>query len=136
MDLRKVKKIMDLLEQSDVAEIEIHEGRNSIRISRINNQTPTINYTPPVVEKKEEPLIEETFSLTSPMVGTFYLSASPTSLPFISIGQRVNKGDTFCIIEAMKIMNKIEADKSGVVQEILCEDGDNIDYAQDLVIIK
>lgn len=144
MDIRKVKKIMDLLEKSDVAEIEIHEGRNSIRISRIKNAPVVANFTLPNANNQlnesevaiEKPEVIEFFNFTSPIVGTFYLSTSPTSSPLISVGQHINKGDTLCVIEAMKIMNKIEAERSGIIHKILCEDGDSIEFGQELIIFK
>ncbi len=146
MDLRKVKKLMELLEQSGMAEIEIVEGEESVRISRYGD-TPAPVVAPVVaapvaveaveaIEMADKLTTVDGHPITSPMVGTFYNSASPTSDPFVSIGQHVNQGDTICIVEAMKIMNQIEADQSGTVTEILCADGDAVEFGQTLVVIK
>ncbi|WP_190600397.1 acetyl-CoA carboxylase biotin carboxyl carrier protein [Candidatus Vesicomyidisocius sp. SY067_SCS001] len=148
MDIRKVKKLMELLEQSSMSEIEIVEGEESLRISRYRNSTiaPPVAITTPVVTPIEttgvtpsENNISTTIDghpITSPMVGTFYSAASPNSDAFVKIGQHVNQGDTICIVEAMKIMNQIEADQSGTVTEILCTDGDAVEFSQTLVIIQ
>jgi len=147
MDIRKVKKLMELLEQSGMAEIEIHEGEESVRISRYGDapMMPAPMAMPmaaaPVAIAESAASIDpvkviDGHPITSPMVGTFYDSASPTSDSFVSIGQHVNQGDTVCIVEAMKIMNQIEADQSGTVTEILCRDGDAVEFGQTLVIIK
>ena len=149
MDIRKVKKLMELLEQSGMAEIEIHEGEESVRISRYGDapmaSTPMVMPAPvaaaPVAAVESVAAVDpikaiDGHPLTSPMVGTFYGAASPTSDAFVSIGQHVNQGDTVCIVEAMKIMNQIEADQSGTVTEILCQDGDAVEFGQTLVVIK
>ncbi len=143
MDIRKVKKLMELLEQSNMAEIEIHEGKESVRILRYSHPAEMIPVAvapaAPVVAPAPIPAADLTIDghpITSPMVGTFYGSASPTSDAFVSVGQHVNQGDTVCIIEAMKIMNQIEADQSGTVLKILCEDGDGVEFGQTLVIIE
>jgi acetyl-CoA carboxylase biotin carboxyl carrier protein len=147
MDIRKVKKLMELLEQSGMAEIEIYEGEESIRISRYGNSpmaAPVAIAAPiaaaPVAAVDsavtDAPATIDGHPISSPMVGTFYGSASPTTDAFVSIGQHVNQGDTICIVEAMKIMNQIEADQSGTVTEILCKDGDAIEFGQTLVVIK
>jgi acetyl-CoA carboxylase biotin carboxyl carrier protein len=144
MDIRKVKKLMELLEQSGMAEIEIVEDKESVRISRYGNAPmamPTAVAvapvaTAPIIEATDTPTTIDGHPITSPMVGTFYSSASPTSDAFATIGQHVNQGDTICIIEAMKIMNQIEADQSGVVTEILCKDGDAVEFGQTLIIIQ
>ncbi len=148
MDIRKVKKLMELLETSGMAEIEIVEGDDSVRISRygdapmaapVQMATPIAAATPAVaaaVEVTDAPAAVDGHPITSPMVGTFYGSASPTSDTFVSVGQHVNQGDTICIVEAMKIMNQIEADQSGTVTEILCKDGDAVEFGQTLVVIK
>ena len=147
MDIRKVKKLMELLEQSGMAEIEIHEGEESVRISRYGDapMMPAPMAMPmaaaPVAIADSAATIDpvkaiDGHPITSPMVGTFYGSASPTSDSFVSIGQHVNQGDTVCIVEAMKIMNQIEADQSCTVTEILCRDGDAVEFGQTLVIIK
>lgn len=146
MDIRKVKKLMELLQQSGMAELEIHEGEESVRISRYGD-TPVAMTTPvatPVAEATVTALTEtqsltpptDGHPITSPMVGTFYATASPTSETFVKIGQHVNQGDIVCIIEAMKIMNQIEADQSGTVTKILCNDGDAIEFGQTLIVIQ
>ena len=150
MDIRKVKKLMELLERSGMAEIEIKEGEESVRISRYGNAslatpapaaTPTsaaamIETTTSAVSTESTPATADGHPITSPMVGTFYAAASPTSKAFVSVGQHVNQGDTVCIVEAMKIMNQIEADQSGTVVEILCQDGDAVEFGQPLIIIQ
>jgi acetyl-CoA carboxylase biotin carboxyl carrier protein len=145
MDIRKVKKLMELLEQSGMAEIEIYEGEESIRISRYGNAplaapVAAAPIAAPVAAidsaVTDAPATIDGHPISSPMVGTFYGSASPTTDAFVSIGQHVNQGDTICIVEAMKIMNQIEADQSGTVTEILCKDGDAIEFGQTLVVIK
>ncbi len=146
MDIRKVKKLMELLEQSGMNEIEIVEGKESVRISRYGNApiAPAVAIAP-IVASAEIPTIAASENstptvnghpITSPMVGTFYGSASPTSDAFVKIGQHVNQGDTICIVEAMKIMNQIEADQSGTVTEILCTNGDAVEFGQTLVVIQ
>ncbi len=152
MDIRKVKKLIELLEESGVAEIEIHEGEESIRISRISQVTATpasstvttaIPASPatgvpadssPVAEE-EEPEISGHI-IKSPMVGTFYSAPAPGAKPFASVGQRVEVGDTLCIIEAMKLMNQIESDKAGVIKAILVENGQPVEYNQPLFVIE
>ncbi len=148
MDIRKIKKLMELLEQSGMAEIEISEGEESIRISRHGNApmaapmapapvaAAPIAITPTETATAQAPTTIDGHPISSPMVGTFYGAASPTSDAFITIGQHVTQGDTICIIEAMKIMNQIEADQSGTVTEILCKDGDAIEFGQPLVVIQ
>lgn len=146
MDIRKVKKLMELLEQSGMAEIEIVEDKESVRISRYGDApiaAPIAMAAPvvaaPVVAEPttaETPVTVNGHPITSPMVGTFYGSPSPTSDAFVSIGQHVNQGDTICIVEAMKIMNQIEADQSGTVTEILCKDGEAVEFGQTLVVIQ
>lgn len=148
MDIRKVKKLMELLEDSNMAEIEITEGEESIRISRYGNAPITAapmqmavpiaaaTAIAPVAEPTPVAEMVDGHPITSPMVGTFYGAASPDSKTFVTIGQHVNQGDTICIIEAMKIMNQIEADQSGTVTEILCNDGDAVEFGQTLVVIK
>ncbi len=147
MDIRKVKKLMELLEESGMAEIEIKEGEESVKISRYGNspapshsfvqqQAPTS--VPPVVAVPviaDEPSTVGQ-SLTSPMVGTYYSAPSPTAKPFITIGQQVKQGDTIGIVEAMKIMNQIEAEKSGIVLQILVKDGEAVEFGQPLIIVQ
>jgi len=147
MDIRKVKKLMELLEESGMSEIEIKEGEESVKISRYGNspvpshsfvqqQAPTS--LPPVVAVPviaDEPSTVGQ-SLTSPMVGTYYSAPSPTAKPFITIGQHVKQGDTIGIVEAMKIMNQIEAEKSGIVLQILVKDGEAVEFGQPLIIVE
>ena len=147
MDIRKVKKLMELLEESGMSEIEIKEGEESVKISRYGNspapshsfvqqQAPTS--LPPVIAAPviaDEPSTVGQ-SLTSPMVGTYYSAPSPTAKPFITIGQHVKQGDTIGIVEAMKIMNQIEAEKSGTVLQILVKDGEAVEFGQPLIIVE
>ena len=149
MDIRKVKKLMELLEQSGMSEIEIKEGEESVKISRYGNaplMTPTIPQQPAAMVIPSQ--VESTTTATnkgseasgnlisSPMVGTYYSAPSPSAKPFVTVGQHVNKGDTIGIIEAMKIMNQIEADHSGTVVEILVKDGEAVEFGQALIVIQ
>ena len=149
MDIRKVKKLIELLEESDIAEIEIHEGEESIRISRASTiaapMAPMMAVAPaapaapaPEHPAADKPAAEEIsgHSVKSPMVGTFYRAPSPGSKVFVEEGQKVSKGDTLCIIEAMKILNQIESDKSGTVKKILAENGQPVEYNQPLFVIE
>jgi acetyl-CoA carboxylase biotin carboxyl carrier protein len=147
MDIRKVKKLIELLEESQVAEIEIHEGEESVRISRQCQQTAAapsfIQAAPaaaaptpaPEAAPAAEPAVPEGHHVTSPMVGTFYEAPTPGAKPFVEVGQQVNAGDTLCIIEAMKMLNQIEADKSGVIQARLAENGQPVEFGQALFVI-
>ena len=149
MDIRKVKKLMELLEQSGMSEIEIKEGEESVKISRYGNaplMTPTIPQQPAAMVTPSQ--VESTTTaankgaevsddlISSPMVGTYYSAPSPSAKPFVTVGQHVNKGDTVGIIEAMKIMNQIEADHSGTVAEILVKDGEAVEFGQALIVIQ
>jgi acetyl-CoA carboxylase biotin carboxyl carrier protein len=154
MDIRKVKKLIELLEESGIAEIEIHEGEESVRISR-QSQAAAVFTAPaaapaPVVASAPvsdtpsvpaapaaEPAAEEItgHTVNAPMVGTFYRAPSPGAKSFVEVGQSVNVGDTLCIIEAMKLLNQIEADKAGVISSILCENGQPVEYGQPLFVI-
>ena len=149
MDIRKVKKLMELLEQSGMAEIEIKEGEESVKISRFGNapqMTATVAQQPativapsqaaPITTTLDKDSQENGDLKSSPMVGTFYSAPSPSAKPFVSVGQHVNKGDTVGIIEAMKIMNQIEADHSGTVVEILVKDGEAVEFGQALIVIQ
>ncbi len=149
MDIRKVKKLMELLEQSGMAEIEIKEGEESVKISRFGNaplMTPTVSQqqasivTPGKVESMKTAVnkVPEVSGnlISSPMVGTYYSAPSPSAKPFVTVGQDVKKGDTVGIIEAMKIMNQIEADHSGTVVEILVKDGEAVEFGQALIVIQ
>ncbi|MDH3634337.1 MAG: acetyl-CoA carboxylase biotin carboxyl carrier protein [Gammaproteobacteria bacterium] len=150
MDIRKVKKLIELLEQSGIAELEIKEGEESVRISRQSSTSvhsaasvaaPPVSTAPPVPAAAPPTSIPEVadkvdgHQVKSPMVGTFYIAASPTSGPFVTPGQQVNIGDTLCIIEAMKMMNQIEADKAGTVRSIMVENGSPVEFDQVLFII-
>jgi len=145
MDIRKIKKLIELLDESGVAEIEIKEGEESVRISRQQNvvaaapvavaAAPAPVAAAPVAETPAEPEVTG-HQLTSPMVGTFYRSASPGAAVFTEVGQSVSEGDTLCIIEAMKILNQIEADKSGTIKAVLVENGQPVEFGQPLFIIE
>ncbi len=152
MDIRKVKKLIELLEESDVEELEIHEGDDSVRISRRREQaagTQYVSHYPapapqaaPAQEAAPAPAAESSapaapsgHSVKSPMVGTFYRAPSPTAKAFVEVGQSVKAGDVVCIVEAMKMMNQIEADKSGTVSEILVENGQPVEFDQPLIVI-
>ena len=150
MDIRKVKKLIELLEQSNINELEINEGDESVRISR-GGSAVTYTAPPPVaatvpspspapvstaVESNEpEADIPAGHTVNSPMVGTFYSAPAPGSAPFATVGQTVAAGDVLCIIEAMKMMNQIEADKSGTIGAILVEDGEPVEFDQPLITI-
>tara|TARA_B100000809_G_scaffold43797_1_gene38122 strand:- start:86 stop:532 length:447 start_codon:yes stop_codon:yes gene_type:complete len=148
MDIRKIKKLIELVEESGINELEISEGEESVRISRgavVMQQAPMMQAAPmqqapmaaPVAAPAEvaAPVITGHI-VRSPMVGTYYASASPDSPAFAEIGKHVNAGDTLCIVEAMKMMNQIEADKSGVIKEILAQNEDAIEFDQPLFIIE
>ena len=151
MDIRKVKKLMELLEESGMSEIEIKEGEESVKISRYGNspapaqhpiqsfvqqQAPVSSVPSSQTASPNEQPQETGQSVTSPMVGTFYSAPSPTAKPFVSIGQKINQGDTVGIIEAMKIMNQIESDQSGTVIEILVKDGEAVEFGQSLIVVE
>ncbi len=154
MDIRKIKKLIELLEESNIEELEIKEGEESVRISRGHSnqpqvvaQAPAMAVAAPVAAAPVAPApvapaaapeaapAPTGHSITSPMVGTFYRSPSPGAAPFIEVGQTVKAGDVVCIVEAMKMMNQIEADKSGVVEAVLLDDGEPVEFDQPLVII-
>ena len=145
MDLRKVKKLIELLEESAISEIEIHEGEESVRIARHSSgATQTIMQGPALGHPTAHPLpqqqaaalaVETGHVIKAPMVGTYYSSATPGAAPFVEVGQTVKEGDVLCIIEAMKIMNQIEADASGVISKALVESGDPVEYGQPLFVI-
>jgi acetyl-CoA carboxylase biotin carboxyl carrier protein len=156
MDIRKVKKLIELLEESGIAEIEISEGEESVRISRYPKgpaaaQAPIVHYAAPAapapVAVAPTPMAQTAapagaaparadHTVTAPMVGTFYSAATPGAKAFVEIGSEVNVGDTLCIIEAMKMMNQIESDKSGRVTAILVKNGDPVEFGQPLFIIE
>lgn len=149
MDIRKVKKLIELLEESNIAELEIHEGEESVRISRHGSgavvaapvAAPAAPVAAPAMPAPAETAAggEAEISghkVTSPMVGSFYRAPSPGAAPFVEEGQSVKVGDTLCIIEAMKLLNQIEADKAGTIKAILVENGEPVEYGQALFIIE
>lgn len=152
MDLRKLKKLIDLVEQSGIAEIEITEGEERVRIARIGahgaaqivvaNGSPgapgLVAATPgavPAVAAPAEPAALEGHVIKSPMVGTFYRAPSPGAPAFVEVGSQVKEGETLCIIEAMKLLNEIESDKSGIVKEILVENGQPVEFGEPLFVL-
>lgn len=151
MDLRKLKKLIDLVQESGIAELEITEGEEKVRISRTLPGAPLQYAPPPVYAPAPLPMAQpdvagapaavqeaaqpEGHIVKSPMVGTFYRSPSPGAKSFVEVGQSVNSGDTLCIIEAMKLMNEIEADQAGVIKAILVENGQPVEYGEPLFII-
>jgi len=151
VDIRKIKKLIELIEASDIAEIEITEGEESVRINRYTQQqaaTPVmaapvatmtaapVTSSPEVASAPAAAPEASGHVVKSPMVGTFYRSASPGSAAFVEVGTAVKEGDTLCIIEAMKILNQIEADKSGTIKQILIENAQPVEYDQPLFIIE
>ncbi|EMH4163513.1 acetyl-CoA carboxylase biotin carboxyl carrier protein [Pluralibacter gergoviae] len=152
MDIRKIKKLIELVEESGISELEISEGEESVRISRAapNAGYPVMQqaYASPMVSPQPAPAAAPAAPeapakaeisghiVRSPMVGTFYRTPSPDAKAFIEIGQKVNAGDTLCIVEAMKMMNQIEADKSGTVKAILVESGQPVEFDEPLVVIE
>ena len=151
MDIRKVKKLIELIQESGISEIEVHEGEESVRITSHHMtstpqtvvQTPQAkvqeNVDPALMQNAPEtplPAVDEGHIIKSPMVGIFYSSSSPDTPGFVEIGQTVEKGDILCIIEAMKIMNQIEADVTGVVSKVYVENGEPIEYGQPLFALK
>ena len=153
MDIRKIKKLIELLDESGVVEIEIHEGEESVRISRQSNvvaaapatvmaapapaaaapAAPAAEAAPAAAAENEIPAGH---TVNSPMVGTFYAAPSPGAKPFVSVGDSVSEGDTLCIIEAMKMLNQIEADKSGTIKAILVENGQPVEFGQPMFVIE
>ncbi len=153
MDLRKIKKLMELLEESGIAEIEVKEGEESIKLSRNTSGlatpvqqviqqpvfTPQQQSTEAVDSAssiKETKVSENKNTVNSPMVGTFYASASPESKPFVTVGQTVKKGDTLCILEAMKMMNQVQAETDGKILEILVDNAEPVEFDQPLFVIE
>ena len=147
MDLRKIKTLIQLLQESELAEIEIRDGEESVRLSRASTVTPAPAAPAVAVaaapSASSEPAPEPTppaqpqgEQVTSPMVGTFYAAASPTSLPFVKVGDSVNAGDVLCVIEAMKTMNHIESEYAGEVAAILVENAEPVEYGQALFVIR
>lgn len=154
MDIRKIKKLIELLDETGIAEIEIKEGEESLRLSRYSQvgEAPQVKYMPaahpqpapqqpvsapqPIAETKSTDAHKSGHKLKAPMVGTMYTSPSPDAPPFVTVGQSVKVGDTLCIIEAMKMFNEIEADRAGTVTAILVANGDPVEYDQPLFIIE
>lgn len=149
MDLRKLKTLIELVESSGIAELEISEGEERVRITRTATAAPQPAYAPapppaaapaapppaaPAAESAK-PAAPEGHVVKSPMVGTFYRSASPGAKPFVDVGQSVNSGDTLCIIEAMKLLNEIDADQAGTIKAILVENGQPVEFGQPLFVI-
>jgi acetyl-CoA carboxylase biotin carboxyl carrier protein len=150
MDIRKVKKLIELLDESGIAEIEITEGEDSVRISRYAQAAAApapLAYAAPAVAPAAAAapaavapaapveVEEEGFEVAAPMVGTFYAASSPGAAPYVQVGDRVNEGDTLCIIEAMKMMNQIEADVAGVIKSIRLQNGEPVEFGQTLIVI-
>jgi acetyl-CoA carboxylase biotin carboxyl carrier protein len=154
MDLRKLKKLIDLVEESGVAELEITEGEEKVRIVRGGSggkevvvlSPPTLPASPPVVQMpavpaqapapaQEEAPVLEGHIVKAPMVGTFYRAGAPGAKPFVEVGDSVKAGQPICIIEAMKLMNEIEADKDGVIKAIMVENGQPVEYGEPLMMI-
>lgn len=152
MDLRKLKKLIDLVEESGIAELEITEGEEKVRISRSTpsmqiSAPPAVTYPPQPAATTSPPptvtpataageILPQGHMIKSPMVGTFYRSSAPGSNPFVEVGQTVKEGDTLCIIEAMKLLNEIESDKSGVIKAVLVENGQPVEYGEPLFVIE
>ena len=154
MDLRKIKKLMELLEESGIAEIEVKEGEESIKLSRntqavqnIINPPAETNQTITAIDNVKDTAVTDDKRdkskelpdgdiITSPMVGTFYRAASPESKPFVEKGQKVSKGDTLCILEAMKMMNQVNAETGGTIIDILVDDAEPVEFGQPLFVIK
>ncbi len=148
MDLRKLKTLIDLVSDSNVSELEITEAEGKVRIVK-SSGAPLVMQQPAVAmvaaplaapvaaapALEPAPVVETSHAVKSPMVGTFYRSASPGAKPFVEVGDVVKEGETICIIEAMKILNEIEVDKSGTVSKILCQNGQAVEYGQPLFLI-
>jgi len=147
MDLRKLKKLIDLVEASGIAELEITEGEEKVRIAKSIAGAPMMMHAPqmmhapapaaaaPIVAAPVEDAVPEGHIVRSPMVGTFYRAPAPGSKNFAEVGQSVNAGDTLCIIEAMKLLNEIESDQGGVIKAILVENGQPVEYGEPLFVI-
>ncbi len=142
MDIRKIKKLIELLEESGIAEIEIKEGEESVRINRGSPAAAThqviapqasVTSTTPAVE--EQATIPDGHTVNSPMVGTFYEAPAPEQKPFVEVGHTVRVGDTLCIIEAMKMLNQVEADQAGTIKAVLVENAQPVEFGQGLFVI-
>ena len=148
MDLRKLKKLIDLVEESGIAELEITEGEEKVRISKSGSVVQSYVTASPAPQPAPvssavttavpvtEAALPEGHVVKSPMVGSFYRSSAPGANPFVEVGQPVKVGDTLCIIEAMKLLNEIESDKSGVIKAILAENGQPVEYGEPLFVIE
>ena len=155
MDMRKIERLIKLIDNSTVSEIEIKDGESTVRVSRTSSIAPAVAAPAPQIihsapiapqpvalaetmpqSAPEVPLPAEGNAIRSPMVGTFYSAASPDAADFVKVGDKVNVGDTLCIVEAMKIMNQIEAEISGTIVEVLLQSGEPVEYDQPLFIIK
>jgi acetyl-CoA carboxylase biotin carboxyl carrier protein len=147
MDIRKIKKLIELVDETDITEIEISEGEESVRISRQAAPIAAVAAVAPVaapvalqpvapVEEVADNAIVSGHAVKSPMVGTFYRASSPNAPSFVEVGQTVSEGETICIIEAMKILNQIEADMSGTIKQVLIENGQPVEFDQPLFIIE
>ena len=145
MDLRKLKTLIDLVSESNVSELEITEAEGKVRIVKSSGAPLVMQHSAMAMPAAPAPMAAAALAVEavpvghavkSPMVGTFYRSASPGSKPFIEMGSVVKEGETICIIEAMKILNEIEADKSGTITKILCENGQAVEYGQSLFVIE
>ena len=150
MDIRKVKKLIELLDESGIAEIEITEGEDSVRISRYSTSAPAApaptHFAPPAPSGAPAPATaaaapapaepeDDGIEVKAPMVGTYYAASSPGAAPYVQVGDRVSEGDTICIIEAMKMMNQIESEFSGVVKSIRLQNGEPVEFGQTLFVI-
>jgi acetyl-CoA carboxylase biotin carboxyl carrier protein len=145
MDLRKLKTLIDLVAESDIAELEITEGEDKVKI--VKSSAPITYAAPPAPVYAAAapavaapvapvaPVVSDADTVKAPMVGTFYRAPSPGAAAFVEVGQSVQQGEPLCIIEAMKLLNEIEADKSGVIKEILVENGEPVEYGQPLFVI-
>ncbi|KTD68736.1 MULTISPECIES: acetyl-CoA carboxylase biotin carboxyl carrier protein [Legionella] len=160
MDIRKIRKLIELLEETGISEIEIKEGEESLRLSRHSSapaiEAPQVHYVSSPVPRQELPIINNApaspmaphtesksampvtpgHKVRSPMVGTMYTSPSPESAPFVAVGQMVKAGDVLCIVEAMKMFNEIEADRAGKIVDILVANGEPVEYDQVLFVIE
>jgi acetyl-CoA carboxylase biotin carboxyl carrier protein len=145
MDLRKLKKLIDLVEESGITELEVTEGEEKVRIAKNSAQAVTqVSAMPmampvaaaPAAAASAAAAVEEGYVIKAPMVGTFYRSSAPGAKPFVDVGQKVAVGDTLCVIEAMKLMNEIETDRAGTVKSILVENGQPVEYGEPLFIIE
>lgn len=140
MDLRKLKTLIDLVADSGIAELEITEGDDKVRIVKFSQATQPVAYVSepamvPAAPAAAAPEAPAAHTVNAPMVGTFYVAPNPGASPFVEVGQTVKEGDPLCIIEAMKLLNEIEADKSGVIKEVLVENGEPVEYGQPLFVI-